>query len=103
MMRVKEKDTVVILGGKDDGKKGKVIEILPKKDKVKVKDLGVITKHAKPRKQGDTGGIKQQEAYFHVSKVMPVCTACHKAVRVNVKTMEDGTRVRTCNKCKEAF
>ena len=102
MMRVKENDTVVVLSGKDKGKKGKVIEILTKKDKVMVKYLGLITKHAKARRQGETAGIKQRESYFHVSKVMPVCTACSKAVRVNVKTVED-KRVRTCNKCKEAF
>jgi large subunit ribosomal protein L24 len=103
MMRLKKNDTVVVISGKDEGKKGKVIETLPKKGKVKVKDLGIITKHVKARRQGETGGIKQQESYLDASKVMPVCTACSKPVRVNVKLSEDGTRVRICNKCDEAF
>ena len=85
MMRIKENDTVVIIAGKDKEKKGKVVEILPKKDKVMVKDLGLVTKHAKARRQGETSGIKQKQTHFHVSKVMPVCTACNKAVRVNAE------------------
>lgn len=103
MMRVKLNDTVAITVGKDRNKRGKVIEILPKKDKVLVKGLGLITKHMKARKQGETSGIKSIESYLKLANVMPVCPSCDKVVRVNVKTLEDGKHVRICNKCKEIF
>jgi large subunit ribosomal protein L24 len=103
MMRLRKNDTVVVVSGKDKDKKGKIIEILPEKDKVIVKDLGLVTKHAKARRQGEVGGIKQRESYLHMSKVMPVCTACNKPVRVNVELKDGGVRVRICNKCEQAF
>lgn len=103
MFRIKKNDKIVIISGKDKDKTGKVIEILPKKDRVIVNGLGLVTKHAKARKQGEAGGIKQRESSIHISKVMPVCTSCDKPARVNVKSVENGARVRICNKCEEAF
>lgn len=106
MARIKKNDTVCIRAGKDRGKKGVVIAILPKKDKVMVKGIALIKRHVKPRKDGDimvAGGIREQESYISLSKVMPLCGACHKACRVNVKSFEDGKVVRMCNRCKETF
>lgn len=103
MMRVKKNDTVVIISGKDKDKKGKVIEILQKNDKVMVKGSSLSTKHVKARRQGEVAGIKEVESYIPSSKVMPVCTSCNKPVRVNTKTIETGRKVRICNQCKEIF
>ena len=103
MAHVKKNDVVFILSGKDKGKRGTVIEVLPKKGKVLVKDIALVTRHVKARKQGDVAGIKKEEGYINVSIVMPVCASCNQACRVNTKMMEDGKRVRVCNRCKEIF
>ncbi len=70
--RIKKGDQVYVLTGKDRGKKGIVIAILPKKDKVIVKDVALVTRHIKARKQGETSGIKREERFIHISNVMPV-------------------------------
>lgn len=101
--RIKKNDTVVVLTGKDKGKTGSVIEILPKKGKVVVKGVAVITRHVKARKQGDVPGIKKEESYIDEAKVMPVCTACQKPCRVNSKLLENNKRARVCGRCKEIF
>jgi large subunit ribosomal protein L24 len=98
--RIKKNDTVVVLSGKDKNKQGTVIEILPKKGKVMVKGVALITKHYKARKQGEVSGIKKQEAYVGLSQVMPVCSACKKACRVVTQSLDNGSRVRACNRCK---
>ncbi len=101
--RIKKNDTVVVLSGKDKGKQGTVIEVLPEKDKVMVKGVCVITKHAKAKKAGDVAGIRKQEQYINCSKVMPVCGACKKACRVSVKVLDSGKKVRICCHCSESF
>jgi large subunit ribosomal protein L24 len=101
--RVKKNDKVVVLSGKDKGKEGTVIAILPKIGKVMVKGVGIITKHLKARKQGGFAGIKKEESFINVSKVMPVCGACKKPCRVASKELEQGKKIRICNRCEETF
>ena len=72
MAHVKKGDKVVILTGKDKGKKGPILEVLPKKDKVLVKGVNIVTRHVKARKQGETGGIKKEERHIHISNVKRV-------------------------------
>lgn len=100
--RIKKNDTVVVLSGKDKDKKGAVIEVLPKKGKVLVKDIALVTRHVKARKQGDVAGIKKEERYVSASILMPVCSSCKKPCRINSKMVED-KRVRVCNQCEEIF
>lgn len=71
-MHIKKNDTVVILSGKDKGKKGTVLEILPKKGKVKVRDVAIVVRHVKARKQGESSAIIRSEAFIDLSKVMLV-------------------------------
>lgn len=101
--RIKKNDTVVVLSGKDRDKKGMVIEVLPKKGKVLVKDIALVTRHVKARKQGEVSGIKKEEGYVSASILMPVCASCKQPCRVNAKAIEGGTRVRVCNRCEEIF
>ncbi len=101
--RVKKNDTVLVIAGKDKGKQGAVIEILPKKGKVIVKDVAIVTRHVKARRQGETPGIKKEESFIRISKVMPVCKACKKPCRINIKKLESGKNARICNRCKEIF
>lgn len=99
--RIKKNDSVVVLCGRDKGEQGTVIEILPKKDKVMIKGLGMVTRHTKARRQGEVSGIKTKETFFKMSQVMPICSSCKKATRVATKVMDNGKRARACNHCKE--
>ncbi|MBQ7071536.1 MAG: 50S ribosomal protein L24 [Ruminococcus sp.] len=104
-VHVKTGDTVVILSGKDKGKQGKVLEVSPKEGKVIVEGLNIATKHVKPRRQGEQGGIVSAEAAFYASKVQLVCPKCGKSTRIAHKILEDGTKVRVCKNadCGEEF
>lgn len=103
MFRVKKNDRVKVLSGKDKGKEGSVIRLETKTGKVLVKGAGLITRHAKARKPGQVSAIKTEEQFIEASKVMPICTSCKQACRVNVKMLDNGKRARTCNSCKEIF
>ena len=100
--RIKKNDQVEVISGKDKGKQGRVLDIDLKKSRVMVKGAAIITKHTKPKRQGDTGGIVKEEAYLDIAKVMPVCSSCKKNCRIQVKQLEDGGKVRVCHRCKEA-
>ena len=101
MARVKKNDTVLVLSGKDKGKKGTVLRM--KKDRVMIKGLGIFIKHAKARRQGESSEIRKEEGWIKLSKVMPVCSACKKPCRINAKLLEGGKKVRICNSCKEVL
>ena len=102
-MNIKSGDEVVVIAGKDKGKKGKVIEVLPGKGKTIVEGVAVATMHKKPRSQAQPGGIIKQEAAIDASNVMLVCAKCKKATRAARKVLEDGSSVRYCKKCGETF
>ena len=97
-VHVKTGDTVMIISGKDSGKSGKVLAVSPAEGKVLVEGLNMVTKHVKPRRQGEQGGIVKAEGALYASKVMPVCPKCGKAVRVG-HVMKDDKKVRVCKKC----
>ena len=78
-MNIKKDDVVVVLSGKDKGKQGKVLEVMPKSGKVVVEKINVVSRHTKPRKQGDEGGIIQKEAPLYACKVQRVCPKCNRA------------------------
>ena len=97
-LKIKKNDTVVILSGKDKGKKGKVLGTVPSERKVVVEGCNMVTCHIQPRRQGEEGGIIRKEIPMDASKVMLVCPKCGKATRHAVK-MDNGTKVRVCKKC----
>ena len=97
-MNVKKNDTVVVLSGKDKGKQGKVLSVDPKTRKVVVETINMASRHQKPRKQGEEGGIIQKEIPLYASKVMTVCPKCNKPTRVAHK-VEGGKKVRVCKHC----
>ena len=104
-LHVKKGDTVIVLAGKDRGKQGKVLEVSPKEKKVIVEKINMVTKHVKPRRQGETGGRVEAEAALYACKVQVVCPKCKMPTRIGHKILEDGTKVRVCkNKdCGETF
>ena len=97
-MNIKRDDKVIVLSGKDKGTEGKVLSVDPKAGKVIVEGVSVASKHSKPRKQGDKGGIIKVETPIYACKVMVVCPKCGKATRVAHKLV-DGKSVRVCKKC----
>ena len=97
-MNIKKDDKVIVLSGKDKGKDGKVLTADPKAMKVIVEGVNVATKHQKPRKQGEEGGIIKVETPIYASKVQLVCPKCGKATRVAHK-IEGDKKVRVCKKC----
>ena len=100
-MNIKKNDTVVVLSGKDKGKKGKVKTAMPKENKLIVEGVNMSTCHVKPRTQGEEGGIIRKEIPIRADKVMLVCPKCGKPTRVGHKLLENGDKVRACKKCGE--
>ena len=101
-VHVKTGDEVIVIQGKDRGKKGKVLQVAPSEGKVIVEGVHMVTKHNKPRRQGEAGGIVKAEAAMYASKVQLVCPKCNKGVRTKVgyKTVGDKqVKVRLCAKC----
>ena len=97
-MNIKKNDTVIVLAGKDKGKKGTVLVALPSENNVVVEGVNVATCHTKPRKQGETGGIVKRETPIRSCKVALYCEKCEKGVRVGHK-IEGDKKTRICRKC----
>ena len=98
-MSIKKDDLVLVLSGKDKGKEGLVLEAMPKAGKVIVEGINIVSRHTKPRKQGEEGGILKKEAPIYACKVQRVCPKCNKATRPAHKLLADGKKVRVCKKC----
>ena len=98
-MSIRKDDMVVVLSGKDKGKQGKILEVMPKEGKVVVEKINVVSRHTKPRRQGDQGGILKKEAPIYACKVQRVCPKCGKPTRAAHKLMDGGKKVRICKKC----
>ena len=101
-MHIKKGDNVIVLSGDDKGVQGEVIAVSPEEGKVIVKDVNVIHKHVKPRRQGETGGIIDAEGAIYASNVAIYCENCKQGVRVK-HTIVDGKKVRVCAKCGKKF
>ena len=104
-LHIKSGDTVVVLSGKEIGKKGKVLAVSPKESKVIIEGVNMCTKHVKPRRQGQAGGSVKAEAAMYACKVQAVCPKCGKPTRVGHKILDDGSKVRVCKNadCGEEF
>ncbi len=104
-LHIKKGDTVIVISGKSKGKKGKVLEVSPKEGKVIVEGCNMVTKHVKPRRQGEQGGILKAEGPMYASKVMLVCPKCGKPTRVGRTILSDGSKVRVCKNsdCRETI
>lgn len=102
-MHVKKGDNVVVISGKDKGKKAKVLVVMPKDGKVIAEGISMATKHKKPTKTMQQGGIIHQETPIFASKVMLWCDKCEKGVRLGHRILDDKTKVRYCKSCGEVF
>lgn len=95
-MYIRKGDTVVVITGdsRDHGKKGKVLAVYPKADRLLVEGVNFVSRHTKPSQTNQQGGIVQKEAPVHVSNVMPWCESVSKPSKIVMKRDEDGTRKR---------
>lgn len=100
-MRIHKNDDVLIIAGKDRGKKGKVRKALPDKECVIVEGLNLIKRHSKTKGKTRQAGIIELEGPIHVSNVMVICNKCNKPAKVGIRVLEDGKRVRYCRNCSE--
>ena len=101
-LHLRKGDTVRIILGRDRGSEGKVLEVSTSEKKVIIEGLNMVTKHVKPRKQGEAGGLVKAESPLYASKVMVVCPKCKKATRTG-NTVQNGKNLRVCKKCGAAF
>ena len=101
-MHIKKGDNVIVLSGDDKGVQGEVIAVSPEEGKVIVKDVNIIHKHVKPRRQGESGGIVDAEGAIYASNVAIYCSDCKKGVRVKHEVV-DGKKIRVCAKCGKKF
>ena len=99
---VKKDDTVVVLTGKDRGKSGKILKVIPKKQRVIVEGVNLIKKHQKPTQANPEGGIITKEAPIHISNVLIFCPKCGKGVRTR-KKIDGDRKIRVCVKCGNEF
>ena len=102
-MKIRKDDTVVIIAGKDRGKKGKVRRALPDADKVIVEGINMIKRHSRARRATRQAGIIELEAPIRVSNLMLLCDKCGNPTRVNFRFLDDGKKVRICNSCREVI
>lgn len=101
-MKIKKGDTVKVLSGKDKGKSGKIIRLIPKKGRVAIEGLNVYKKHSKPKKEGEKGEIIDVVRPINVSNVALMCPSCSKATRIGMR-IDDGNKVRYCKKCNKVI
>jgi large subunit ribosomal protein L24 len=102
-MKIRKNDTVLIIVGKDRGKKGKVRKALPKEKKVIVEGLNMIKRHSRAKGQARQAGIIELEAPMDVSNVMFICGKCNRPTRVGFRFLSDGRKARICRACDEVI
>lgn len=102
-MKIKKDDIVVVIAGKDKGKKGKVHQSLHGEQCVMVEGVNMVKRHTKPRGTVRQAGIIEREAPINISNVMLQCPKCNRPTRVNSRTMEDGKKARVCCQCHEVI
>ena len=100
-MRVKKGDDVEVIYGKDVGKIGRVLKVLPNEDKVIVEGINIVYQHTQASQDNPQGGIQENEAPIHISNVQLVCPHCGDTTRIGATILEDREKVRTCKKCEE--
>ncbi len=102
-MKIKKGDNVLVVSGKDRGKKGKVTHCLHAENKVIVEGVNLVVRHTRPKRQGEKGQKVEIATPLDVSNLRLICPKCGKPARVGLKVLEDKTKKRVCKKCKQLF
>ncbi len=102
-MKIRKEDNVLVIAGKDKGKKGKIRFVYPKDNRVLVEGVNMIKTHSKAKAQVKQAGLIEREAPINMSDVMLICKHCNKPARIGFKVLEDGKKLRVCRSCGEAI
>jgi large subunit ribosomal protein L24 len=100
-MNIRKNDTVLVIAGKDRGKKGRVRFVYPKNERLLVEGINLVKKHSRAKGAVRQAGIIEREAPLHSSNVMLICSKCNKPARVGSRFLADGRKVRFCQSCGE--
>jgi large subunit ribosomal protein L24 len=98
-LHVRKNDSVMVIAGKERGKTGKVLRVIPKKSRAIIERVNMVKRHTRARGPQLPGGILEKEASIHISNLMLMCDKCNAPVRVGRKILEDGEKVRVCRRC----
>jgi large subunit ribosomal protein L24 len=101
--KIRKNDTVMIIAGRDRGKTGKVLRVIPVQGRVIVERLNMVKRHTKPRGAASPGGIVEREAAVDISNVMVLCDRCNAPVRIGIKFAADGSKSRVCRRCGDVL
>ena len=102
-LHIKKHDLVMVVNGKEKGKSGRILKVMPEKEKVIIEKINFIKRHARPHGKQRQGGILEKEAPVHTSNVMLLCEKCNKPVRIGHRVVEGSKKARYCRKCGEIF
>jgi large subunit ribosomal protein L24 len=100
---LKKDDQVEVIAGKDKGRVGKILKVIPEDDQAVVERINMIKRHTKPTEMNQQGQIVEREAPIHVSNLQLICPECTKTGRIGKKILDDGTKVRFCKSCGESI
>lgn len=100
---IKKNDSILVISGKEKGKRGRVLSVYPLKDSLLIEKINMIKKHMKPSRKYAQGGIIEKEAPINISNVMLVCPKCNKPTRISNTSLQGGKKVRVCKKCREVM
>lgn len=103
MAKIKKNDTVSVLAGKDKGKTGKVLAVLPAKGKAIVEGVNFVKKNTRRSRENEKGGIVKKESALRLSNLALFCKGCTRPTKVGFEVLKDGTKSRFCKRCKEVF
>ncbi len=102
-MQIRKNDSVMVISGRERGKTGKVLRVLPTKNAIVIERVNMVKRHLRPRGPQQPGGIVEKEASIRVSNIMMMCDKCNAPVRIGRKILADGKKIRICRRCGEAL
>ena len=102
-MRLRSDDTVLVIKGRDRGKQGRIQQVFPRKGRVLVDGVNIVSRHTRAASGVRQGGIIQKELPIQAANVMLVCTKCNRPTRIGARFLVDGTKARTCMRCQEVI
>jgi large subunit ribosomal protein L24 len=100
-IKIRKNDIVTVIKGKDKGKSGKVLKVMPASGKAIVEKINFVKRHTKPSQKVQQGGILEKEAPIRIENVMLICNKCGKPTRIKIGALAEGKKVRICKKCSE--
>ena len=100
---IKRGDNVIVIAGKDKGKKGKVLVVNPDSERIIVEGINMVKRHTKARRQGESSSIVHKEGTIHISNVMRICSKCGKPTRAAKAILDNGEKAKMCTKCREVY